>query len=107
MPYATRGDQTLRATARDFAYYLLRYLREPVDEFPNFGGGSIPTDRDYFSSCAAGSKIASVGSNPCERDYVLAQNLLLFLTATFLFGEYFLPVAVVLIGGMKQVTTLP
>ena len=33
MPCATRGDQTLRATARDFAYYLLRDLRDAVREF--------------------------------------------------------------------------
>ena len=33
MPYATRGDQTLRATARNFAYYLLRVLRDPVLNF--------------------------------------------------------------------------
>ena len=30
MPYATRGDQTLRAAARDFAYYLLRDLQDSV-----------------------------------------------------------------------------
>ena len=30
MPYATRGDQTLRATARNFGYYLLRDLRDPI-----------------------------------------------------------------------------
>ena len=68
MPYATRGDQTLRATARDFAYYLLRDLRDPVDKFADFGGGSIPTDRSYFSGRAAGSEIACVGSIPCERE---------------------------------------
>ena len=34
-------------------------------------------------------------------------DLLLFVTATFLLGMYFLPVAVVLSGGVKQVTTLP
>ena len=34
-------------------------------------------------------------------------HLLLFVTATFLFGIYFLPVAVDLSGGVKQVTTLP
>ena len=61
MPYATRGDQTLRATARNFAYYLLRDLRDPVREFLDFGGGSIPTDRGYFSSRAAGSEIVCVG----------------------------------------------
>ena len=33
MPYATHGDQTLRATARDFAYYLLRDMRDPVNGF--------------------------------------------------------------------------
>ena len=99
MPYATRGDQTLRATARDSAYYLLRDLWDPVDEFVDFGGGSIPTDRSYFSGRAAGSEMAGGGSNPCERDYVLTQYLLLFVTATFLLGGYFPPVAVVLSGG--------
>ena len=64
MPYATRGDQTLRATARNFAYYLLRDLRDPVREILDFGGGSIPTDRSYFSGRAAGSEIACVGSIP-------------------------------------------
>ena len=64
MPYATRGDQTLRATARDFAYYLLRDLRDPVDEFADFSGGSIPTEGSYFSGHAAGSEIACVGSIP-------------------------------------------
>ena len=87
MPYATRGDQTLRATARDFANYLLRDLRDPVDAFSDCGGGSIPTDQSYFSGLAAGSEIASVGSNPCEKDYVLTQYLLLFVTAMFLLGE--------------------
>ena len=62
MPYATRGDQTLRATARHFAYYLLRDLRDPVDRFPDFGGGWIPTDQSYFRGRAAGSEIACVGS---------------------------------------------
>ena len=38
---------------------------------------------------------------------MLTQHLLLFVTATFLLGIYFLPVAVILIGGVKQVTTLP
>ena len=33
--------------------------------------------------------------------------LLLFVTATFFLGEYFLPVAVVWSRGVKQVTTLP
>ena len=56
MPYATRRDQTLRATARDFAYYLLRVLRDPVREFV--------TDWSYFSGCAAGTEIACVGSIP-------------------------------------------
>ena len=98
MPYATRGDQTLRATARDLAYYFLRDLRDPVAEFADFGGGSIPTDRSYFSGRAAGSGIASGGLSPCGRDSV---------TATFLLGIYFLPVAVVLSGEVKQVTTLP
>ena len=38
---------------------------------------------------------------------LLTSDLLLFVTATFLLGMYFLPVAVVLSGGVKQVTTLP
>ena len=58
MPHATRRDQTLRATARDFAYYLLRDLRDPVCQFVYSGGGSIPADRGYFSGRAAGSEIA-------------------------------------------------
>ena len=70
MPYATPGDQTLRATARDSAHYLWRDLRDPIDEFADLGGGSIPTDRGYFSGRPAGSEIASVGSNPYGRDYV-------------------------------------
>ena len=37
----------------------------------------------------------------------MTQYLLLFVTATFLLGMYFLPVAAVLSGGVKQVTTLP
>ena len=68
MPYATRWDQTLRPTARDFAYYLLRDLRDPVRKFLDFGGGSIPTDRNYFSGRAAGSKIACVASIPNGRE---------------------------------------
>ena len=64
MLYATRGDQTLRATARNFAYYLFRDLRGPAEKFPDFGGRWIPTRRSYFSSRAAGSEIACVGSNP-------------------------------------------
>ena len=68
MPYATRGDQTLRATARDFAYYLLQDPRDPVRKFLDFGGGSIPTDRSYFSGRAAGSEIACVGSIPYGRE---------------------------------------
>ena len=68
MPYATRGDQTLRATARDFAYYLLRDLRDPGDRCPDFGGGWIPTDRSYFSGRAAGPEIACVGSIPYVRE---------------------------------------
>ena len=62
MPYATCRGQTLHATARDFAYYLLRDLRDPVREFLDFSGGSIPTDRSYFSGRAAGSDIAFVRS---------------------------------------------
>ena len=38
---------------------------------------------------------------------LLTCDLMLFVTATFLLGMYFLPVAVVLSGGVKQVTTLP
>ena len=68
MPHATRRDQTLRAAARDFAYYLLRDLRDPVRQFVYFGGGSIPTDRRYFSGRAAGSEIACVGSIPDGRE---------------------------------------
>ena len=79
MPFATRGDGTLRATARDFAYYFLRDLPVPVIEFPNFDGGAIPTDRGSFSGCAAGSQIASGGSNLYRRDYVLTQHLLFFV----------------------------
>ena len=108
MPYGTRGDnQTLRATARHFAYYLLQDLREPVLNFRKFGVGSIPTDESYFSGRAAGPEIACVGSIPNYRDSVLTLHLLLFVTATFLFGIYFLRVAVVLSGGVKQVTALP
>ena len=106
MPHGTRRDQTLRATARDFAYYLLRDLRDPVRQFVYIGGGSSPTDRSYFSGRAAGSEIACAGWNPYGRDS-LTSKLLLFVTATFLLGMYFLPVAVVLSGGVKQVTTLP
>ena len=68
MPHATRRDQTLRATARDFAYYLLRDLRDPVRQFLYFGGGSIPIDRSYFSGRAAGSEISCVGSIPAGRE---------------------------------------
>ena len=69
MPHATRRDQTLRATARDFAYYLLRDLRDPVPQFVYFGGGSIPGNRSYFSGRVAGSEIACVGSIPYGRGY--------------------------------------
>ena len=106
MPHATRRDQTLRATADDFAYYLLRDLRDPVRQFVYSGGGSIPTDRSYFSGRAADTEIACVGSIPMGGN-LLTCDLLLFVTATFLLGMYFLPVAVVLSGGVKQVTTLP
>ena len=44
MPFATRGDQTLRATACDSAYYLLRDLHDWIIEFPDFDGASIPTN---------------------------------------------------------------
>ena len=103
MPYATRGDQTLRATARHFAYYLSRDLRDPVREFLDFGGGSIPTDRSYFSGHATGSEIAYVGSIPYGRESCQPA----IRCCLFLLGIYFLPVAVVLSGGVKQVTTLP
>ena len=46
------------------------------------------------------------GSIPYGRESANT-DLLLFVTATFLLGMYFLPVAVVLSGGVKQVTTLP
>ena len=68
MPHATRRDQTLRAAARDFAYYLLRNLRDPVRQFSDFDGGSIPTDQCYFSGRAAGSEFACVGSIPAGRE---------------------------------------
>ena len=68
MPHATRRDQTLRATARDFAYYLLWDLRVPARQFLDFGGGSIPTDRSYFSGRAAGSETACVGWIPYWRE---------------------------------------
>ena len=42
---ATRGDTTLRAVACNSSYYLLQELQDPVIEFPDFDGGSIPTDR--------------------------------------------------------------
>ena len=104
MAYATREDKTLRATAPDSAYYVLRDLRDPVAFFLDFGCGSIPTDLSYFSGRAAGSQIASRCSNPYERDPVLTVHLLLFATATFLLG---MPVVVVLSGGVKQITTPP
>ena len=75
----------------------MRDLRNPVDGFLDFGGGLIPAIQSYFSGLAASSEIAWVGSIPCRRDSVLTQHLLLFVTATFLLGIYFLPVAVVLI----------
>ena len=68
MPHATRRDQTLRAAARDFAYYLLRDLRDPVRQFVYSRGGSNPTDRSYFSGRASGIEIACVGSIPCGRE---------------------------------------
>ena len=51
-----------------FAYYLLRDLRDPVRQFLYSGGGSIPTDRSYFSGRAAGFEIACVGSIPYGRE---------------------------------------
>ena len=68
MPHATRRDQTLRAATRDFAYYLLRDLRDPVCQFLYSGGGSIPTDWSNFSGRAAGSEIACVGSIPYGKE---------------------------------------
>ena len=50
--------------------------------------------------------MACVGSIPYGTDSVLTLHLLLFVTATFLLGIYFLPLAVVLSGGVKRVTTL-
>ena len=47
------------------------------------------------------AEVRTLGGN------LLTHELLLFVTATFLLGMYFLPVAVVLSGGVKQVTTLP
>ena len=70
------------------------------------GSGSIPTDQSYSSGRAAGFGTACVGSIPWGGN-PLTCDLLLFVTATFLLGMYFLPVAVVLSGGVKQVTTLP
>ena len=51
-------------------------------------------------------RLPGVGSIPYGGN-LLTCDLLLFVTATFLLGMYFLPVAVVLSGGVKQVTTLP
>ena len=51
-------------------------------------------------------RLPGVGSIPYGRQSA-NPDLLLFVTATFLLGMYFLPVAVVLSGGVKQVTTLP
>ena len=42
MPYATHGDQTLRARARDFDYYLLRDLQDPVLNFRNLAVVRFP-----------------------------------------------------------------
>ena len=79
MPVGTCGNQTLRATARDSTYYLLQDLRDPVNEFPDFGGGLIPTDQGYFSGCAAGSQIGSVRSNPNGGNSVMIRHLLFFV----------------------------
>ena len=68
MPHAARRDQTLRATARDFAYYLLRDLRDAVLQFMYISGSWVPTDGSYFSGRAAGSEIACVGLNPYGRE---------------------------------------
>ena len=79
----------------------------PLMNFQISGGGLISTDRSYFTGRAASSEIAGVDWIPSGRDYVLTQHLLLFVTAKFVLGMYFLPVAVVLTRGLKQVTTLP
>ena len=74
MPYATCRDQTLRATARHFAYYLLRDLQDPVREFRDFGSGLIPTHQSYFSGRAAGSEIACMGLIPHGRKFCLSPS---------------------------------
>ena len=79
MPFATREDQTLRATARNSAYYLLPDLRDLATEFLDTGGGSISDDRSYFSGRAASFRGASTGSNPTGRDYVITRHLLFFV----------------------------
>ena len=106
MPHATRRDQTLRATARDFAYYLLRDLRDPVCQFVDIGGGSIPPIGATSAAVRPAPRLPAKVRFPLGGNLV-ACDLLVFVTATFLLGMYFLPVAVVLSGGVKQVTTLP
>ena len=106
MPHATRRDQTLRAAARDFAYYLLRDLRDPVRQFVYSGGGSIPPIGATSAAVRPAPRLLTQVRFPLEGN-LLTCTLLLFVTATFLLGMYFLPVAVVLSGGVKQVTTLP
>ena len=80
MPFATHGDQTLHATAPNSACQLLRDLRNPVNEFQDLGGGSIPTDRSYFSGRAAGAGIACLGSTPSWREQMITPHLLFFVT---------------------------
>ena len=69
-----------------------------VVRFPPIGATSAPV--------RPAPRLPGVGSIPHGRQS-LTCDLLLFVTATFLLGMYFLPVAVVLSGGVKQVTTLP
>ena len=69
-----------------------------VVRFPPIGAAS--------AAVRPAPRLLGVGSIPHGR-HLLTCDLLLFVTATFLLGMYFLPVAVVLSGGVKQVTTLP
>ena len=64
MPHATRRDQTLRATARDFASYLLRDLRDPVCQFVYFGGGSTPPIAATLAAVRPAPRLPGVGSIP-------------------------------------------
>ena len=78
MPFATRGNQNIRETAQNCAYYLLQDLRHPVNEFQDFGGGLIPNAQGYFSGCAAELPIVSVGSNSSGRHQLIPQYLMSF-----------------------------